>query len=122
MRNRIFGIQLLLISLLMITGCGYPEKPILRGTGDLAVQIDSDKIIIPEYHNPLEQWKPRHMQSIKQYEFTERECMSCHKTEKSCNNCHEYVGVPTVLSYSPAGFEPGEDRTRLAVNGLTVKE
>ena len=110
------------VSLILAAGCTYPKKPELRGTGELDVQIDPDKLIIPEYHNPLEVWKPRHMQSILQKEFTERECMSCHKVESSCNNCHEYVGVPLVKSYSPKGFMPGEDRTKHAVNDTIPKE
>ncbi|MFC1554729.1 hypothetical protein ACFL7D_08860 [candidate division KSB1 bacterium] len=113
---------LISVSLLLIAGCTHYEKPVLRGEGDLAVQIDSDKLVIPEYHNPIESWKPRHMQSIQQKEFTERECMSCHKVETSCNNCHDYVGVPRVPSYSPEGFKPGENRTKHAVNGTTPKE
>ncbi|MFC1492387.1 hypothetical protein ACFL6O_00385 [candidate division KSB1 bacterium] len=115
-------IIVVVISLLLAAGCGFPKKPELRGEGTLAVQIDSDKLMIPEYHNPLETWKPRHMQSIQQKEFTERECMSCHQVEISCNNCHAYVGVPEVKEYSPEGFVPGEDRTKHAVNGTTAKE
>ncbi len=113
---------ILIVLLLIVAGCSNPEKPELRGTGELAVQIDSDKLIIPEYHNPLESWRPRHMQSILDKEFSERDCVSCHKVETSCNNCHDYVGVPQVISYSSAGFSPGEDRTKHAVNGTTVKE
>ena len=107
------------ISLLLIISCSYPKKPELRGTEELAIQIDADKLITPEYHNPLEEWRPRHMQAIKDNEFTERECMSCHDIETSCNNCHQYVGVPVVERYSAQGFMPGEDRVKLAVNGIT---
>lgn len=116
------AILILSVSLILVSGCSYPKKPELRGEGILAIQIDSDKLVIPEYHNPLEVWKPRHMESIQHKEFTERECMSCHKVKTSCNNCHEYVGVPVVKSYSPKGFIPREDRTRNAVNGTTPKE
>lgn len=123
MINRIIkGTGVIIILLLMVSNCSYPEKPELRGIGELAVQIDSDKLIIPEFHNPIEQWRPRHMQSILDKEFTERECMSCHKVETSCNNCHTYVGVPEILAYSPTGFMPGEDRTKHAVNGTTPEE
>ncbi|MFC1477586.1 hypothetical protein ACFL6L_03860 [candidate division KSB1 bacterium] len=114
---------IVLISFILVMNCGHPEKPVLRGPrADFDIQIDSDKLIIPEYHNPLEVWKPRHMQSIQKKEFTERDCMTCHEIEKSCNDCHSYVGVPEVLRYSPEKFQPGEDRTKLAVNGTTLKE
>ncbi len=123
MLTLIFRVSLIIsFSLILTSGCNYPEKPELRGEGSLAIQIDSDKLVIPEYHNPLEVWRPRHMESIQRSEFTERECMSCHKVETSCNNCHEYVGVPVVKAYSPKGFIPREDRTKHAVNGTTPKE
>jgi len=105
--------------LLLAPGCSNPEKPALNGSGPLAVQIDADKLVIPEYHNPMETWKPRHMQAIQQGEFTERECMTCHVAATSCNNCHGYVGVPAVGEYTPPGFQPGVDRTEQAVNGTT---
>ena len=117
------GLLIISVSTMLIAGCSeLPKKPELRGEGELAVQIDSDKLMIPEYHNPIEVWRPRHMQSIQHEEFTERECMSCHKVETSCNNCHNYVGVPTVLPYSPKGYLPGEDRLKHAINGTTPKE
>jgi hypothetical protein len=116
------GIFILSVSLILAAGCSYPQKPVLRGEGPLAVQIDADKLITPEFHNPIEVWKPRHMQSIQQKEFTERECMSCHKVETSCNNCHNYVGTLVVEVHSPKGFEPGEDRTKRAVNSEKSKE
>jgi len=116
------SVVMLAVALIIAAGCSYPKKPELRGTGPLAVQIDSDKLVIPEYHNPLEVWKPRHMQSIQQKEFTERECMSCHQVEISCNNCHNYVGALLVAQYSPKGYLPGEDRTKHAVNGTAPKE
>lgn len=116
------GSVIFFVSFFLGIGCGFPEKPELRGEGELAIQIDADKLLTPEYHNPLEVWKPRHMESIQQNEFTERECMSCHDIETSCNNCHQYVGVPVVKRYAAAGFIPGEDRTKHAVNGTTPKE
>ncbi len=123
MSKKTFVILLtLLVGLFLATGCSYPEKPVLRGTGPLAVQIDADKLITPEYHNPIESWKPRHMQSVKQKEFIEQDCVSCHKVETSCNNCHDYVGVPQVQRTTPNGFSPGEDRLKNAVNGTTPKE
>ena len=115
----IIGTCVTLLTLALIGGCSYPEKPALRGDGPLAVQISSDNLVIPEYHNPMEVWKPRHMQAIQKGEYTERECMSCHTAETSCNNCHQYVGVPQVSHYAPGGAMPGEDRTMHAVNGST---
>lgn len=100
----------------ILSGCSSPPKPELDGEGPLALKIDVDNVSTPEFHNPLELWKVRHMKSVNSGEFTEAECVSCHLVESSCNNCHNYVGVKLVSVEVEPEFVPGQDRFRNLVN------
>lgn len=101
---------------LMFSGCASPPKPELDGEGPLALEIAVDDVSTPEFHNPLDNWKRRHMQSVNTGEFTEAECVSCHHVEKSCNNCHSYVGVKLVSVETDPHFIPGQDNFRNLIN------
>ncbi len=109
-------------SIFCLLGCSSPEKPVLDGEGPLAIKINTDRVATPEFHNPLEDWKRRHMESVLEKEFTERECLSCHDVATSCNNCHSYVGVKKVSTKTNPGYKPGQDRVRELVNGTYGSE
>ena len=78
-------------------GCGNErvEKPQLNGEGPLAIVLGKE-LAVPNYHNPIEWWKKRHMEIINLRDFSKRECMLCHQVDTSCNNCHRYVGVNEI--------------------------
>ncbi|MBM2817344.1 MAG: hypothetical protein HW421_4106 [Ignavibacteria bacterium] len=103
--KKIFGVLLIL---LYFNSCQTsPTKPELRGEGPLAVQINDKIVGIPEYHNPIETWRIRHMNEINDGNYLQKDCFICHEARTSCNNCHDYVGVVKVTEpFLPTNYHP----------------
>ena len=101
----------------MITCSKVPPKPVLNGSGPLSIEINSEVISTPEFHNPLEQWKAWHMFYVNESVYTQKSCMYCHNPAKSCNNCHQYVGVKEVSDDAPDNtYVQGFNRLELKIN------
>jgi len=108
----------LLLMTIMISCSEIPPKPEINGEGPLNIELNSDVISTPEFHNPLEQWKEWHMFYVDNGLYKERSCMYCHNPAKSCNNCHQYVGVIEVTVDAPdETFEQGYNRLEKKTNG-----
>lgn len=123
MKNQIFKYLVFVFGTLLFFGCqSSPPKPELRGTGPLAVQINDKVVGVPEYHNPLEIWRVRHMNEINDGNFREQDCFICHRANTSCNNCHDYVGVRRVNEpFLPKGFDPEKNRLQTFETKKKVK-
>jgi len=91
---------LVLIILLVVYYPTYVEKPVLNGSGSLAVHIDP-LFPAPQTHNPLEWWQTHHMDVVNRGDLEQADCLYCHDQQKSCNNCHGYVGVAPILTPDP---------------------
>lgn len=91
---------LVFIILLMVYYPTYIEKPILNGSGPLAVHIDP-LFPAPQTHNPLEWWQTHHMDVVNRGDLDQTDCLYCHDQQISCNNCHGYVGVAPIVTTNP---------------------
>jgi len=101
----------------LISCADIPPKPELNGEGPLKIELNSDVISTPEFHNPLDPWKEWHMFYVTNGTYTEESCMYCHNPTKSCNNCHSYVGVVEVFADAPdETFVQGYNRLEKKTN------
>lgn len=103
MRKVVFVLAILTVLLLSVIY--YPsrvEKPVLNGSGPLAVYIDP-VFPAPEYHSPLDWWQIHHIDKVNNGDFQKLDCLYCHEPEYSCNNCHGYVGANRIVEvrYKP---------------------
>ncbi len=80
-----------------LSGYGRVEKPAVRGTGPLAIQMPPG-LSAPNYHTQpsAEWWRARHGERVASSGGTQ-ECLGCHNPQTSCNNCHAYVGVQPIV-------------------------
>lgn len=101
MRKAILVIVVLAaLSLVVIFYPESVEKPVLNGSGPLAVHIDP-KFPAPATHNPLDWWQTHHMNVVNRGDLQQADCLYCHNPETSCNNCHGYVGVDAIVVSNP---------------------
>ncbi len=80
-----------------LSGYGRVEKPAVRGTGPLAIQMPPG-LSAPNYHTQpsAEWWRARHGERVASSGGLQ-ECLGCHNPQTSCNNCHAYVGVQPIV-------------------------
>lgn len=80
-----------------VSGYGRVEKPAVRGTGPLAIQMPPG-LTAPSYHTQpsAEWWRARHGERVANSGGAQ-ECLGCHNPQTSCNHCHAYVGVQPIL-------------------------
>jgi hypothetical protein len=100
---------ILCLLLWSLPACQQVSKPEVRGSGPLAVVMERGTVT-PEYHAPLERWRARHKEAIKEGDFSERECVLCHNPQKSCNRCHGYIGAKETKISEALLYWPTEDR------------
>lgn len=117
-------VPLLLLLLLIASGCTKVDKPVRgeEGSSPMAIVIDGDA---PDSHianktsegvslkkdsmfksglEGLEYWKAFHPTLVTGTQNPmlaadhDEECLMCHDQNTSCNNCHTYVGVKLVTA------------------------
>lgn len=91
----LFLAVLAVIALVVIYYPQYVEKPVVSGSGPLAVQIDPAQVA-PEYHSPVDWWTKHHSDIVNRGDLEQADCLYCHVPETSCNNCHAYVGAAAI--------------------------